>query len=71
MSRITLSLHEPLPVLADAGPSPLRDAARQAWRNFIELVALAIASLGVIVPLGMLVGGAWWLWRRRRPALLI
>jgi len=69
-SRLTLSLHEPLPILADSGPSPLREAARLAWRNFIELLALAIASLGVVVPLGMLAGGAWWLWRRRRPLLL-
>jgi hypothetical protein len=70
MSRVTLSLHEPVPVLSDVGPSPLRDAARQAWRNFIELVALAIASLGVVAPAGMLAAGAWWLWRRRRPALI-
>jgi len=69
-SRLTLSLHEPLPILADNGPSPLREAARAAWRNFIELLALAIASLGLVVPLGMLAGGAWWLWRRRRPLLL-
>jgi hypothetical protein len=69
MSRLTLSLHEPLPVLAATGPSPLRDAVRQAWRNFIELTALAIASLGVLAPIGFAVGGAWWAWRRRRPAL--
>jgi hypothetical protein len=69
MSRLTLSLHEPLPVLAATGPSPLKDAVRQAWRNFIELTALAIASLGVLAPIGLAVGGAWWAWRRRRPAL--
>jgi hypothetical protein len=56
-------------VLAATGPSPLRDAVRQAWRNFIELTALAIASLGVLAPIGLAVGGAWWAWRRRRPAL--
>jgi hypothetical protein len=69
MSRFTLSLHEPLPVLSGSGPSPLRDAVRQAWRNFIEVTALAIASLGVVAPIGLVAGGAWWMWRRRRPAL--
>jgi len=59
---------EPLPVPAAASPASLGDAGRQVWCNFIGLTALAIASLGVLAPVGVAVGGARWAWHRRRPA---
>jgi hypothetical protein len=66
-SRLTLALHEPLPVIA--GPSPIAQAARQAWRNAVELVAAAIALAGTLAPVALAAAAALWAWRRRRPAL--
>ena len=37
-SRLTLSVHEPVPVLEQTGQSPLVDAVRQAWGRFLGLV---------------------------------
>jgi hypothetical protein len=66
-SRLTLVLHEPLPVIA--GPSPIAQAARQAWRNAVELVAAGVALAGTLAPVALAAAAALWAWRRRRPAL--
>ena len=56
ISTLTLSVHEPFPIVADRpGTHPIRDAFVQAWRNLISLTAAIIASLGVILPLGLIV----------------
>jgi len=68
-SRLTLSVHEPVPVLEKTGQSPLVDAVRQAWGRFLSLVTLAIGWSGVVIPLGLLGAGAWWTLRRRRRPL--
>ena len=65
-SSLAITVHEPIPVVGVAGSSPLGDAARQAWRTFVGLLALCIQSLGVVVPLGLLTLGAWPLLRRAR-----
>ncbi|MDF1506254.1 DUF4349 domain-containing protein, partial [Roseisolibacter sp. H3M3-2] len=70
LSTLEVTAHEPAPLV---GPSPtanpLADAARQAWRNFLGLVAFAIASSGVLIPVGAVAALAWRLWPRRvRPA---
>jgi Domain of unknown function (DUF4349) len=66
-STLDVTVHEHAAVLADApGEHPLRDAAHQAWRNFIGVIAAGIASLGVILPLALVVGGAWFAVRRVR-----
>jgi hypothetical protein len=64
VSTLSVTIHEPLPVLQQPGTSPIGDATRQAWRNFVGLIALVIASTGVLVPLGALGAAAWWLRRR-------
>jgi hypothetical protein len=70
MSSLTISIHEPLPIQGPYRGSPvIAQAFQQAWRNFVNLNAAVIASLGVVVPLG-LVGMAGILtlrrwWRRR------
>jgi hypothetical protein len=57
-----------------AGDGPISIAFRQAWRNFVGLVAGLIASLGILIPLGVLVVIGWLGVRRwvpltgRRPA---
>ncbi len=69
VSTLTVSLHEPRPLFAgDPADSPIRSAFRQSWENFVGFIALLIASLGVLVPLGLLLLGAALLIRRfRRP----
>ncbi|HWZ57667.1 MAG TPA: DUF4349 domain-containing protein [Gemmatimonadaceae bacterium] len=69
VSTLDITVHEHAAVLADTpGEHPLRDAAHQAWRNFVGLIAAGIASLGVILPLGVVLAGVWFGVRRlRRP----
>lgn len=67
MSTLVVSLHEPFPVLGNQpGDSPIGDAFREAWRNFVNFTAAGIASLGVLIPAGVLVTFAWLLVRRMR-----
>jgi hypothetical protein len=66
VSTLTVQLHEPSPVLAP-GRSPIVDAFRQAWRNFVGFTAGLIASLGWLVPLGLVVAALVWLLRRIAP----
>ena len=68
-SRLTLSVHEPVPVLEPTSQSPLVDAVRQAWGRFLGLVTLAIGWSGVVIQVGLIVTGAWWTVRRRRRPL--
>jgi len=66
MSTLSVTVHEPVPLIEHASTNPLAAAARQAWRNFIALVAFAIASLGVLLPIAA-VGGSMWFLLNRRP----
>jgi hypothetical protein len=68
MSTLSVTVHEPLPVVGTAGQSVMGAAVRQAWRNFVALVSLAVQSLGVIIPLGVVAFLAWMATRRWRPA---
>lgn len=65
LSTLTISVHEPVPIVGTAGKSVLGEAFAQAWRNFVALVALCIRSLGVVLPLGLVVALAWTVLRRR------
>src|SRR6266542_3943432 len=64
MSTLSITVHEPLPVVGSAGRSVMGDAFRQAWRNFVVLVSLVVQSLGVVIPLGA-IGVVVWVGRRR------
>jgi len=60
VSTLTIAVHERAPVIVPvAGDGPILVAFRQAWENFVGLVATFIASLGVLVPIGVLVFVAW------------
>jgi hypothetical protein len=39
-----------VPIVASHGPGPIAEAFRAAWRNFVGVLAGAIASLGFAVP---------------------
>lgn len=66
VSRLTVTVHEPLPLVA-ATPAdhPIGDAFKQAWRNFVGVLTTIIASLGVLVPLAAIAVGTWLLVRGR------
>ncbi len=59
LSTLTIYVHEPLPVVGRAGSSVIGEAFKQAWRNFVALVAACIRGLGIVIPLGVLVMAAW------------
>jgi len=66
MSTLSVTVHEPPPVVGEAGHSVMGEAFTQAWRNFVVLMSLAVQSLGVVLPLGLIAAGAWFVMRRRR-----
>jgi hypothetical protein len=64
-STLTITVHEPAPIIGNSpGENPIASALRRAWRNFVALIAGIIASLGVLIPLGLL-GFACWAGYRR------
>ncbi|MFL5493357.1 MAG: DUF4349 domain-containing protein [Gemmatimonadales bacterium] len=65
LSTLSVTLHEPPPLVADRpGWNPLWQAMRQAWRNFVTLLAGVIASLGFVVPVAAAAGAGIFLVRR-------
>ena len=70
VSTLSLTLHEPMPLIAQhPGDNPIRDAFVQAWRNLVAFLAACIASLGVVIPLGLIGMLLWAAWRRWAPAI--
>ena len=64
-STLTVTVHEPAPILGNnPGENPIAAALRRAWRNFVALVAGAIASLGVLIPLALVGYAGWAVYRR-------
>lgn len=64
VAQITASLHEGTPLVAGPpGESVLGAAAKQAWINFVSLLAATIALLGFLLPLALVLAFATWLWR--------
>jgi len=60
ISTLTIAVHERAPVIVPvAGDGPILVAFRQAWENLVGLVATFVASLGVLIPLGVVVFFAW------------
>jgi len=59
MSTLSVTVHEPLPVVGRAGKSVMGEAFKQAWRNFVVLLSLAVQSLGVVLPLGLVAFVVW------------
>jgi hypothetical protein len=65
-STIQVRLSERAPLVSEPGRSVLGDAFVAAWRNFVWLVSAGIASLGIVLPLGVLAWSLLRLVRRRR-----
>jgi hypothetical protein len=67
LSTLSVNLYEPAPLVASVpGRSPIVEAFKTAWRNFVGLVAGVIASLGFVVPAVMVGWGVVLLGRRYR-----
>ena len=66
MSTLSVSVHEPVPIVVTAGRSVMGEAVRQAWRNFVALLSIAVQSLGVVIPLGALAFVVWVVAKRMR-----
>jgi hypothetical protein len=65
LSTLSVTVHEPPPIVADhPGWNPIWEAMRQAWRNFVALLAGVIASLGFLVPVAAAAGAGIFLVRR-------
>ncbi|HEY0151306.1 MAG TPA: DUF4349 domain-containing protein [Longimicrobium sp.] len=68
VSTLNVTVHEPRALIGDHPRArPIREAFRDAWRNFIGFTAGLIASLGFLIPLGIIVAGLVWLLRRYLP----
>jgi len=68
VSTLSLTIHMPIPVVDEGSPGVMGEAVRDAWRNFITVVAFVIQSLGVIIPLAVCALAGWFVVRRfRRP----
>jgi hypothetical protein len=68
ISTLNVTVHEPRPLIGDYPRArPIRGAFREAWRNFIGFTAGLIASLGFLIPLGLILAGIVWLVRRYFP----
>jgi hypothetical protein len=51
LSTLSVNLYEPAPILAShPGRSVIVEAFKSAWRNFVGVLAVAIASLGFVGP---------------------
>jgi hypothetical protein len=72
MSTLSVTVHEPYPVVGGPGSGPIAQAFKQLWRNFVFFNAALIASLGWLLPGAALVMGSALLlrrvWRLRRAA---
>lgn len=58
LSSLDVSVHEPLPLIErQPGPGPIAEAFAEAWSRAVGVTAWCIASLGVLLPLGVLALG--------------
>jgi hypothetical protein len=65
VSSLSVTVHEPFPLLGrHPGDNPIVGALKQAWRNFVSFISWTIASLGVLVPMGVILLGGWYAYRR-------
>ena len=64
VSTLSLTIHMPIPVVDEGSPGVMGEAVRDAWRNFITVVAFLIQSLGVIIPLAVCAVAVWLVVRR-------
>jgi hypothetical protein len=68
VSTFTLHLFEPGPLVGDRpGANPIVSAVQRSVRNFVAVIVFLIEAAGVVIPVGLLMVGGWWILRRLRP----
>jgi hypothetical protein len=68
LSSFNITLHEPLGLIDRPTNGPITEAFAEAWRRLLGVIAWFIAALGVLVPVGVVIGGAIVIVRRLRRA---
>ena len=70
LSSFNITLHEPLPLLDRPTNGPITEAFAVAWTRLLGVIAWCIAALGVLVPIGVVIGGGFVVAHRlrRRPS---
>lgn len=68
LSSFNVTLHEPLALVDRTTNGPIAEAFAEAWRRLLGVIAWFIAALGVLVPVGVVIGGAVIIVRRLRRA---
>lgn len=66
LSSFSITLHEPLALIDRTTNGPIAEAFAEAWRRLLSVIAWFIAALGVLVPVGVVLGGAVIIVRRVR-----
>ncbi|MEO8623587.1 MAG: DUF4349 domain-containing protein [bacterium] len=64
LSSLNVTLHQPLALIDRPQPGPIVEAVALAWERILSVLAWCIASLGIIVPIGVLIGLGWLMIRR-------
>jgi hypothetical protein len=68
ISSMMVTVHESFPVVSARGETGvLGDAFKQAWRNFVGLIATIISVSGILIPLAAIGFVGWLAWRRWGP----
>ena len=66
LSSFNITLHEPLALIDRQTNGPITEAFAEAWRRLLGVIAWFIATLGVLVPVGVVIGGIVVVVRRLR-----
>ena len=66
LSSFSITLHEPLALVDRTTNGPIAEAFAEAWRRLLGVIAWFIAALGVVVPVGVVIGGLVVIVRRLR-----
>jgi hypothetical protein len=57
LSSLDVSIHERLPLIdSPRGRGPIAEALAEAWTRLVGVLAWCIASLGVLIPVGVIIG---------------
>ncbi|MEP6733385.1 MAG: DUF4349 domain-containing protein [bacterium] len=56
VSTLDITLHQPFALIDRPRPGPIVEALGIAWERTLGVIAWCIASLGLIIPLGVLIG---------------
>ena len=59
LSTLAVTVHEPVTVVGQVDSGVMGAAFKQAWRNFVGLLAFLVEALGIILPIGALAAAGW------------